>query len=548
MIHSRFINGGGDLPLWKLLAQRRCSTSQLLPILWLLGGLCWATSSSGQTEPDSLFTQAMRQFEQENFEQSLVLFNDLLRQAPDYPEALLYRGLSLELSGQTDAALADYSTLLQANPEDHWARHYRASLYFHLKQYEPAINDYDTLLIFNPVDDMAFSSRALCYMDLGEWEKAEKDLNVAITMEPQVPSYYFYLAWIYSVRGNYLEAIPQYSMAIELEPTFADAFLYRGEAFEVMGQVKRAAQDYEQAIILGCSEQYYAAFALGNIRMDAGKLTAALALFDQSIILAPDFADSRCSRGWLRYLLDDLPGAQADLEAAIHLDSTFSLAYNNLGVVVRDAGELQNAIQYFERAIDLGESELQFPHFNLAEIFTEQQQYAKAIEAYNAALRYQADYAEAYNGRGWVYFSIQELEPALKDIEKAIELDPDFALAYNNKGAILLAMEKIDEAFNCFSKSIELEGPDLYYPYYNRGNIYLLRENYEAAIQDYNRTMELSPNSNALNNRGWAKQQLGDLQGAISDYEEALELDPENQMARQNLEQARQEQKGGKDK
>ena len=496
-----------------------------------------------QTHPDTLFNQAMYYFEQELFIESVGLFDELVQQQSDYPNARLYLGISKELTGDPFAAMLDYTEVLKMDKEDSWARHYRASLYYRLSQYERAIQDYDTILIYNPVDDVAFSSRALCYLDIGELDLAEKDLNVAITLEPQMPEYYFYMGWVNAIRGDFLKAIPLYTEAIDLNPEFADAYLYRGEAYEITGQTIKAIEDYEKSLEIGSIEDYYTHFLLGNIRMDEGDFNTALELFNESIDEQPNFSESRCSRGWLRYLMDDLQGAFEDLKLAIELDPEFGLAYNNLGVVARDLKKKESAINYFIQAIEYSKSEQHFPHFNLAEIYTELGQLDESILHYSKALEHQPAYPEALNGRGWAYYLQQNQEKAILDFDKAIALKPNFALVYNNKGVVYQSMERYEEAISYFSKAIGFQTPNLYYPFYNRGNIYLVQKKYEAAIEDYSNTLIITPHADALNNRGWAKQQLGNLEGAIKDYEAALKVNPEHPMAIQNLKQAKDDQK-----
>jgi Flp pilus assembly protein TadD len=48
-----------------------------------------------------------------------------------------------------------------------------------------------------------------------------------------------------------------------------------------------------------------------------------------------------------------------------------------------------------------------------------------------------------------------------------------------------------------------------------------------GALSDFNQALALDPNfAAAYNNRGYDRQQLGDIDGALADYEKAISLDP----------------------
>jgi tetratricopeptide (TPR) repeat protein len=61
--------------------------------------------------------------------------------------------------------------------------------------------------------------------------------------------------------------------------------------------------------------------------------------------------------------------------------------------------------------------------------------------------------------------------------------------------------------------------------YNNRGFAKQTKGDLEGAIADYSRALELNPRyATAYHNRGIAKRARGDLDGSIADYSRALEL------------------------
>lgn len=62
------------------------------------------------------------------------------------------------------------------------------------------------------------------------------------------------------------------------------------------------------------------------------------------------------------------------------------------------------------------------------------------------------------------------------------------------------------------------KGAELATAYYNRGNAYFAGGQYAPALRDFDAVLRLTPNdATALNNRGLAKIQLGDVKGGQAD-------------------------------
>ena len=101
-----------------------------------------------------------------------------------------------------------------------------------------------------------------------------------------------------------------------------------------------------------------------------------------------------------------------------------SVVTNILGAVLRDQGKLREALENFDKAIQL-----------------------------------KPDFAEAHNNRGIVLEQLGQPDEALTSCNKAIQLEPDNAWAFYNRGIALRALGQLDEALDSYDKAIQLE-PD----------------------------------------------------------------------------------------
>jgi len=99
---------------------------------------------------------------------------------------------------------------------------------------------------------------------------------------------------------------------------------------------------------------------------------------------------------------------------------------------------------------------------NMGAAHAEKQEYDKAMECYEKAIKIKPDKAETYFLIGVIHHEKQEYDLAVEYYKKAIELKPDLAYlasAYNNIGTIYREKKEYDLAMEYYKKAIELE-PD----------------------------------------------------------------------------------------
>ncbi|MBK8476973.1 MAG: tetratricopeptide repeat protein [Opitutaceae bacterium] len=127
---------------------------------------------------------------------------------------------------------------------------------------------------------------------------------------------------------------------------------------------------------------------------------------------------------------------------------------------------------------------------------------------------------------------------AVADFTQSIRLEPKEPTAYVGRG---LAREKSGDlagALADYSEGIALD-PNYKNAWGYRGTLRLKQKDYSESIQDFNQALRLDPDSQwsawAYNNRGMAKEKLGDTPGARRDFQAALALNPGDANARKNL-------------
>ena len=216
-----------------------------------------------------LFKKARLAQAQGNYQKALALYNQLLKQKPDYPAALTNRGLVWEKMPAKDTAekaknrehaeqdylraleinpnqaetynnlgalymdmnlngdaIANFSEAIALKPNYFQAILNRATAYGKTKDYLGALLDYDRAADLRPHDTALLYNRGLTYMEFGKYESALNDLSQAIMASPNNARIYVARARCFTKMGYPADAYDDLSQAINLQPDNAMAYYY----------------------------------------------------------------------------------------------------------------------------------------------------------------------------------------------------------------------------------------------------------------------------------------------------------------------------------
>ncbi len=278
--------------------------------------------------------------------------------------------------------------------------------------------------------------------------------------------------------------------------------------------------------------QAWALFGLARGAEGEKKYAEAVRLYSAAIMRTP-FYGFYNNRG---IILGDLglnEQAIQDFDKAIELNPEYPDHYYNRGSAFDEQGEYEKAIQDYDRAIELKPEDAK-AYANRGVSYYNQGEYEKAIQDFDMAIALNQEYAIAYANRGNIFYLQGEYEQAIQDFDRAIELNPEDADPYSSRGATYRNQGEYEKAIQDYDKAIELN-PDDATIYYNRGNIFYLQGEHEKAIQDFDMAIELNPeDAEAYSSRAATYRKQGEYEKAIQDYDKTIELNPEDAMAYAN--------------
>ena len=262
------------------------------------------------------------------------------------------------------------------------------------------------------------------------------------------------------------------------------------------GHIEEALTRYKQAIALNpdLAEAYV---ALGNAYLDGEEYDQAIAEFGQALRLSPGDAAVHFYRGSAYAAMGDDERALSDYGDALEFnppDSLATAAYGNRGNVYRKQGEYDLAIGDYDAALMLNPNDEVSAglHFCRAHASQDKGEHDQAIADFSEALQLNPDIVEAYEARGFSYFTTGQHDLAIEDFDIALEIDSDNGLVRMLRGHAFFNRGAYDLAIVDCSVAIELD-PDFAIAFVVRGMAFDFKDEHDRAIADYEAALALEP-------------------------------------------------------
>ena len=183
-----------------------------------------------------------------------------------------------------------------------------------------------------------------------------------------------------------------------------------------------------------------------------GHTHKALVTYEHAFQLDPTDTELLINLGLTAWNLKLTEGAAHMFKLYVAACPDSPLGYNNLGSVLCDLGQPDEAIATLKAAI------YRMPHEailwnSLATVLAEQGRADESVVFYQESARLQPDFARAYHNLGYAYQHLGKLEDALANYDRALELaiDPTERREANHSRAIcLIGAGQIDEGFRAY--------------------------------------------------------------------------------------------------
>ncbi len=223
-----------------------------------------------------------------------------------------------------------------------------------------------------------------------------------------------------------LQREPQWQV-ISLPTVAIEHYGYQPGAIAALDKSSRARQAMEGFLKTHPNDAYVCS-KLGALYIQINQVSEGIELLERGLkatqVEAPVLFELHYHLGNAYTRLQRFESALEHYQVAIGQPILLSLklgAYNNLGNLLLNVGDLSNA-----------------------------------KKAYETTLKIDPSFAAGHNNLGMVLKALGQLEGAIASYQKAIELNPNYADAYQNLGVVLLKVGKVLESLAAFRKAIAL--------------------------------------------------------------------------------------------
>ncbi len=248
-----------------------------------------------------------------------------------------------------------------------------------------------------------------------------------------------------------------------------------------------------------------------------------LSLFGDMIAQYPELSLAYNNRGKYLFQAGKKDEAIKDFIKSAELDPDNESAQNNVGFILLEKNRIPEALTYFKKAVEI-HPEFADGFYNLGNAYARQNDYPKAIMAYQKSINIQAANPGVWNNLGNVFKEYGKIDSATYAYQKSLELDPNGKNALTGIGEVEEKKGNIEIARSWYKKAADRNPQDA--DLANRMGISFAKEgNYPEAIIWFKKAAEANAKEVATwQNLAMAYERTGQIPDAIKAYQEAARL------------------------
>lgn len=228
--------------------------------------------------------------------------------------------------------------------------------------------------------------------------------------------------------------------------------------------------------------------ARGRGEPSKDKYEEAARYYSDAILADPGYAQAYTGRCAAEVWSAHYPNAVLDCTQSIRLNPSDEVAFTRRGDALTFSGHWDFSIPAHKEAVRLNpDGGLSYNQFTNA--YWNGKRYDRCVETATAGIDHKVNNPSLWFGRAACYEQLGKYDLAIEDVTYLVGVLKD-AQSYNRRGAL-----------------------------------YIETKQYEKALSDFNQAIRLKPDfKDAYNNRGFAKDMLGDAAGAATDRDYARTL------------------------
>jgi predicted TPR repeat methyltransferase len=253
--------------------------------------------------------------------------------------------------------------------------------------------------------------------------------------------------------GRYEEAERQFRQAINLGLRSARTFYNHGTVLKYLQRPSDALDAFNQALAINPSSPD-TWNNRGTIFNDLARYEEAISDFDRAIALQADFAGAFYNRAKSLLLAGRHAEAAATFDRALTVKPDLAREWVERQVLLRSPHPLRRSARPFEAGL----AEAWIACGNVLYHYQRLTCAGLALAAYEQALTFRPDLAEAWLGRGQALQTLGRNDEALAAFDKAVAIEPGLTEAWLGRGLALQALKRLQEAIPAYRQAREKGG------------------------------------------------------------------------------------------
>ncbi|KAJ8765768.1 hypothetical protein K2173_014890 [Erythroxylum novogranatense] len=205
-------------------------------------------SNSNSISVDFRLSRGISQVNEGRYTSAISIFDQILSEDPNYPEALIGRGTAYAFQRELEAAIADFSKAIQSNPSagEAWKRRgqARAALGESIK----AIEDLTKAIEFEPNSADILHERGIVNFKFKDFHAAIEDLNACVRIDKDNKSAYTYLGLALASIAEYKRAEEAHLRSIQIDCNFHEARAHLTQFYHDLANPLKAFECIQQIL------------------------------------------------------------------------------------------------------------------------------------------------------------------------------------------------------------------------------------------------------------------------------------------------------------
>ncbi|MEG4440825.1 tetratricopeptide repeat protein [Microcoleus sp. AT9_B5] len=266
-------------------------------------------------------------------DRAIACYRKSLELNPNYARAYLGLGNVLVQKRELDEAIKCYRQALEINDNSYWAYNYLGDAFAHKKVWSEAINCYRKAIEINPNIPWFYCNFGIALTCEQSWDEAVSAYLHAVQIEPNLTGINQRLGYVLRKRSEsgLDSTIETYCQAIEV--------LASGKIYHKLLEIE-----------LDGAEFY---INLGNSLAKQKQLEGAIVFYSMALQIEPNAEEVVAQLNDVRAKQQELYAQIAAYRHQIAIDPSNSKAYNDLGNILPQLGELEEAIICHQKAGEL---------------------------------------------------------------------------------------------------------------------------------------------------------------------------------------------------